>query len=473
MKSKSFNIVIVGGSGFWSETNHIPNLLTIKKDINILNVVAICDPKDPYATSAKERPQLHKLLELFKPLWLPPKGAASADLTKLHEAHHIDLMILACNPVLHVEYAMWAMQHGVSVVCDKPLVVVSNAASDVAAAGDITPRYNRLLEAYAKARHRTPYISFSLILRRRSLPVFSLVRERLELVSRFYGAGINHLNILSHNGIYKYPAEFQGQGAHDFSSGVGALSHSSYHYIDLFNWYLSAARGEIDFIVPRLTNITRADDYLVGRGYQSLMALNNHDLRDSPSLPSNVLACELDFSFSIDFFRKDGRKIGDGNFINNHTSFSPRTRDYVEGVVEPANYSDGGRTSHLYIDIHQSGTQNLQIIKNDIAFQPPNVQFRSRSHPKIRELEDSQLISFEDAYNQTDHTLRHGLEAVIRAIMRREVIEPGIVVDIRDDSSNVMLFAKFYQLIAANYAEMKIHGTDHAISLSNLYKSFD
>ncbi|HVI69081.1 MAG TPA: Gfo/Idh/MocA family oxidoreductase [Magnetospirillaceae bacterium] len=473
MKSKSFNVVIVGGSGFWSESNHIPNLLALKKEISMLNVLAIRDPKNPYATSPVERPQLHKLLKTYKPKWLCP-GEAKVDnlddLSTLHEDYHIDLMILACNPVLHFEYALWALERNISIVCDKPLVVLANAASDMSAAADIIPRYNRLLEAYKKARAQTSYLSFSLLLRRRSLPAFSLIRERLKLVGDQYGAGVNHLNILSHNGIYKYPAEFRGRGAHDFSSGVGALSHTSYHYIDLFNWYLSAARGSIDFIVPRLTNITRAEDYLSSRGYESLRMLNKHPVADDVLLAPHVLACEIDFSFSFGFFRKDGRKIGDGNFINNHTSFSPRTREYHKGTTEPANYSDGGRTSHLYIDIHQSGTQNLQLIKNDIAFQPPEIQLRSRSHPMIKELEDAQVLFFEDAYNQTDHTLLDSLRVVIKSIIEKKAIRRGLVVDIREDLSNVTLFAKFYQLIAENYANKMIPDVQHAISLEGLYK---
>jgi hypothetical protein len=466
----NFNVVVIGGSGFWSEANHIPNLLAIKNRMPALKVVGICDVQDPYETNVATRVQLRRLLQLDAPAWVSVKHTDEANidgLAQLHADKHIDLMIIACNPTKHFDYAMWAMSKGVSVVCDKPLIDVANAASDPGAAISIWEKYNELLNAYIAAKRKKPYLSFSLILRRRALPAFNAVAERLQYVSNAYGAGVNHLNILNHNGVYKYPEEMEGTGAHDFSMGVGALSHSSYHYIDLFTRYLSVAKGDVTHIVPRLSSVYRIKDYLDAESYNSLKKINNHSVRKSDkTLPPYVVACELDFAFHIDFLRADGRRVGDGNFISNHTSFSPRTRGVVAGVTEPAQYKDGGRISHLYIDVHQSGLQNLQIIKNDVAFQGPSIMLNSRTHPKVSRLPDHESINFDDAYNKTEYHLKDMLELVVDAIVHKEQVQSDLVIDITEDALNMRLFAKFYELIALDYIKKKpLIDEEHKISL--------
>jgi hypothetical protein len=459
MKSEIFRIVLVGGSGFWSEVNHIPNFLSLKRKRKLLSIVGICDIKDPYETNETERPNLHALLRSDKPEWIKASNDQdinTVSLDSLHKIKSIDLMVIACNPTMHFQYSMWALKNGISVICDKPLIDVVNAASDPRASSRILTEYDQLLTQYKKAKEIKPHLTFSLMLRRRTLPAFNVVADRLQTVADNYGAGINHINILNHNGIYKYPEEMEGDGAHDFSAGVGALSHSSYHYIDLFNRYLTSAPGEIAYIRPKLTHIFRISDYLAAQSYEKIRLINHHKPVTRTVLPVEVLACELDFAFQISFYNSADQLIGDGNFISNHVSFSPRTRDRIDGVTEPAQFEDGGRTSHLYIDIHQSGLQNLEILKNDVAFQRPHIIFQSRTHPAVRGLANYEVLHFDDAYNRTEYHLRDMLESVIDSITRRETRKNPLVVDIKEDAQNLKLFAKFYELIAHNYQDINI-----------------
>ncbi len=454
VNSGHINILLVGGVGLWSEKNHIPNLAALKQRGYKVKLVAVCDIQDPAQHS--DRKNLQKMMREDMSKWISVSNnnpTPLSQLDKLLETEPLDLVIIACNPVAHFGYAMWAVKNNLHVICDKPLLDVANSASDVNAARRIWSNYEKLVEAYLTAKKETPHLNFNLVLRRRSLPAFTLVADRLRYVAEQYGAGINHINILNHGGIYKYPEEMEGYGAHDFSSGVGSLSHSSYHYLDLFNWYLKSAKGPVKYIVPRLTNILRIGDYLDTEAYKHIKAVNTHTKSSMKKLPKEVLACELDVAFNILFYDKSMRPVGDANFIANHLSFSPRTRDFEAGITEPAQFVGGGRISHLYVDIHQSGLQNLQLIKNDVTFEGSNILVQTRTHPGIEALSSHETIYFDDAYRNTDYSMEEILRSVVDAILARQSVISTMIPSLLDDKANAQLFAKFYEIVALDYSE--------------------
>ena len=456
----------------WSEANHIPNILKLKVKYPHVKVGAVCDTLDPYVQEL-EHNNLKKLLHIDRSTWVKAQNNVEAPVDQLDALHHqdaFDVVVIACNPTAHYEYAMWAITRGVHVICDKPLIATKYASWNVEAAKDIFKKYTELRTAFKVALAKNPLLSFNLVLRRRSLEPFRLIADRLHEVQEGYGAGINHMNIISNSGVYKYPVEMaSGSGAHDFTSGVGALSHSSYHYIDLMNWYLAAAPGDVAYIIPKLIKVTRVQDYLDANLYKSLMSINNHaPEKEEHPLTRSVRAAELDFAFNIGFYNSQGRLIGDANFISNHLSFSPRTRRSEKSVSNPAQYEDGGRTSHLYIDIHQSGLQNLQLLKNDRAFGQSNIRVELRSHPNLAYKERESLY-YGNAYNRVEYSLGDLFEEIVVSIGENRPVKNDMIPSILDDELNNRLFSKFYELIAKNYSTKQAQTSDDDIISLNQY----
>lgn len=462
MKKDNVNILLVGAAGVWSESNHIPNILKLKKKYPHINVAAVCDINDPYKEI--ENKHLAKILEQDQSIWIKAENNMSAPverLSELHDRQPIDLVVIACNPTAHYDYALWAIKRGIHVVCDKPLVVTQNSASDIDAAKSNWQKYEQLCDAYKTARKHRPNLIFAMVLRRRSLKPFRIVAERLAQTSLKFGAGITHLNILNHSGVYKYPEEIdKGSGAHDFTSGVGSLSHSAYHYIDLLSWYLRAAPGDIKYLKPRLASIFRVDDYLKAASYSSLQRVNNHPKSSNKTnVSEKTLAVELDSCFNIGLYDSKMNLVGDINFVSNHISFGPRLLKSRPGVSNPSQLKDGGRISHLYVDVHQSGLQNMQILKNDLAFGESNIQLELRSHPNLGyDVRETHL--FDNAYKKVDHSLGDLFEEVILAITERRLVRNDMTPNILEDGLNNRIFSKFYELIARNYREKSFESND-------------
>lgn len=449
---KDLQIAIVGGCGYWSERNHHKHLLELKQHLSI-KLGVIVDLIDP--SSVKINKNMQKLRAVDKSVWLNPQDFQNTnDLVKnLKQRHKIDVAIIASNPCTHFDYGVACMKYGINVICDKPIVSNYNAATSVEAASTIRKKFDLLLKAYSDAKKRQPGLLFHSILRRRSLESFSKTAQALYEVYKQTGAGVDNMTMLINGGVYKLPAELSNQGAHGYLDGIGSLSHSAYHYIDVLSWFLSAAPGKAVKIVPSLNYVTRIKDYLGSQAYKQIARIIKADRKSLtlPVLPEVVLGCELNSGFTFTMKDMNDIPIGIISFLYNHTSFAPRVNTYDGLIREPMDHKGGGRISHCFIDIHQEGLQNWQIIKNDVASEKNTIIHQGRRHPYITGDKYTNTV-YKNAYD-SEISMKDLLAHALKHIMAKKSLSGHpIVRELPQERLAVDIYASCYELIANEYS---------------------
>ncbi len=260
-------------------------------------------------------------------------------------------------------------------------------------------------------------------------------------------------------GVHRYPAEFLKGGAHGFVDGVGSLSHSSYHYVDVIAWYLQSAPGSISSIELTLPYVGRVKDYLAKQGYKELMHLNQEDsskVVEGVELTDSIMNAELDFTIHMQLFDKSDTKLGLFSYTCNHTTFSSRRTKYDPEMLDHANDKYGGRMSQIYFDIHQGALQNWLLIKNDVVFEGNTIEVTQRLHPNLG---DTYCKSaFADAYDSQTVTPKDLFVSFVKSSI-------GIPVPDSHDKQLQLLdtqelthriFSASYELLAKNHVEPNV-----------------
>lgn len=453
---KQINIFIVGGSGFWSEQNHYPAILQLKKEGMNVKVVAICDTRDPYVEN--NRPNLKEVLAIDKPIWILPSGTTFAGIEKKLNSFiattKIDIVIVSTNPINHYVYSKWAISHDINVLCDKPLVVTKNASFNLVNAKEMQGKFEEIEKMHIQARKKRKNYIFCTPLRRRALTPFVQIAQEIEKIYNKTGESIRYMNLISNGGLHRYPIEFLKGGAHGYLDGVGSLAHSSYHYIDIICWYLQLAKGDISRIKIELSYILRVRDYINIKGYQNIQKIiegRNVNSQTHISLSQNILNCELDFDFNLHLLNSKNDPIGIISYVSHHTSYSPRSVKYDPKTIDPAHDKNGGRMSQLYMEIHQGAMQTWQLIKNDVVFHGNNIDIIGRQHPKIGTPYKKE--TFNEAYDTNTISPKDLLKFFIKYSAGIKVPKKylNLLSTIDNQKLTNRVFTKFYEIIAEEY----------------------
>lgn len=458
------NFFIAGGSGHWSELNHYPAILSLQNEGIDARVAVICDPINPYTVNPKHfkvgRNNLEKILERDKPIWVNPteftEDELKQHLSKLFKEEAITIAIIATDPTQHYFYADFVVEQKVNVLCDKPLIVVPDASWNVMQAELIEQRFQHLLRKVRANQQVNPEYRFCTPLRRRALAPFVKIADSLEDVYKKTGQGLTYMNAIVNGGVHRYPAEFLKGGAHGFVDGVGSLSHSSYHYVDVIAWYLQSAPGNVSTIELTLPYVGRVKDYLAKQGYKELMQINREEasnVAEGVVLSDSIQNAELDFTIHIQLYDSNHTKLGLFSYTCNHTTFSSRRTKYDPQMLDHANDKDGGRMSQIYFDIHQGALQNWLLIKNDVVFEGNTIEVTQRLHP---ELGHSYWKSeFADAYDNQTVTPKDLFVSFVKMSVGMPVPE------VHDEQLQLLdsqelthrIFSASYELLAKNYEE--------------------
>jgi hypothetical protein len=443
-------ITVIGGCGFWSEINHYKNLLSIS-DVNY-KIVAVVDYKDP--NDITRHCNFQEIIKKFSPDWLNPKEYHDTDeiIKELKEKFAVNLVIIATNPVAHYEYALSCVKNNVNVLLDKPMISANNASTGIGAAKNISRKFGTLVKEYEKALLKNPKLICHSMLRRRSLEPFLEIADQVSKIHSKFAAGINNMSVIVNGGKYKFPAELLSSGAHSYLDGVGSISHSAYHYIDLIAWYLSLAAGKARKIRITPNYIFRIRDYLAAESYDSVARVNNEETFSltTQNISTQIAGCELNAGFNIDLLNDDNAKLGHITFNLNLLSFSPRTVKFDANVGEPADSLGGGRMSHLNMEIHQSGLKYYHIMKDDIVFTENEMSLRIRSHPNLDETElvDKQ---YSKAYI-SGMSLADGMRDLLKSISENVLIKNHPLIRfIIDEKLSMEIYGAMYELVAAEY----------------------
>ncbi|MFC8506198.1 Gfo/Idh/MocA family oxidoreductase [Streptomyces sp. NPDC057411] len=458
--ARTTTVLLVGGSGHWAgRENHAPALLEMQRSGRPVRTAVICDPRDPEkrAQDADMAP-LRALLERDAPDWVNPDGLSprelAAVLDRAHAAHRFSLVIIACNPVHHRDYILWAVSRGISVLCDKPLLVAEGAAHDPAAAARITAGYDEIGRALDEARARTGGpVHLAMPLRRRANDVYRSIAADIGEIQRSHGQGITSMQLIKNGGLFRYPEEYLLGDAHGYRGGVGALSFSSYHYIDLLAWYLELAPGEATAL--RVTNpyVRRVGEFLRTRQATALAELVDGGERPRrPELPPEVAAAETDFVFHLELLGEDGRKAGLVSYACHSNTYSHRSVGLQEfDLADRQPFREKGRMSQFSLDVNQGSLQHIGVFKNDVVGEDYRIRVQRRRNP---------VLTAEPYGEEVFHNAHAGSSVTPQDVLRAMVLlasgeaAPAEVADrisfFEDQRLSHRLFGAFYELIAAN-----------------------
>ena len=284
------NILIVG-AGPHAQKTYVPHLQRLEARYGpMIKILVDVEEKRASVTDwAKEAcPGVHLH---FVPMFTNHMPSnARADLDSLVTEFKINGAIIATEPLSHKEYALWALEHGLHLMMDKPITTRIGAGTHIVEAQGIADDYLDILEAYKKLQEHTT-TGFVVSSHRRFNPLIIRAREYIREVVHRTGCPVTSVLASYCDGTFRLPIEVIQQDYHTYKQGYGKVSHSGYHIIDMACEFAKAGLvpskrpDEVEiissFILPRgFFRMMGEPDYqkLFGSEYSSTCKLGEHDL---------------------------------------------------------------------------------------------------------------------------------------------------------------------------------------------------
>lgn len=283
----------------------------------------------------------------------------SKALDKIVAEEGINAVIIATEPLAHMQYALWATKNKLHILMDKPISTHTNVANDLTQATKIAHDFKLLQEL------RDPSKAFIINAQRRYHPGFQLVRDRIAEIAQRFAIPITNMQTTHCDGQWRLPEEIITQAYHPYNSGYGKVSHSGYHLIDILSSYTdtsySKSRKNFDkygvftsFIKPTgLLDQQRRSDYLKVFG-DKYNKVSNHSDEQLRTAFKNF--GEVDSTSLITLY-KNNEPICNISLNLMHNGFARRS------WILPGQdlYKGNGRVKHEYHNIEQGPYQNIQI----------------------------------------------------------------------------------------------------------------
>ena len=283
------------------------------------------------------------------------------ELNKVVKDEKINGVIIATDPLNHMQYAIWAQKQNLHVLMDKPISTYENVSNSIKQSKQLEKDYNILIKKY------NPKKAFIINAQRRFLPQFEIIQTLVNDISKKYGMPITSMQSTHSDGQWRLPNEILTLKYHPLL-GWGKISHSGYHFIDMAS---KIVKDSFKFANKRFDKISVYSKFIRPSGV--LMAQNQKNLKtifgdDYISLDSRTDE-EL-----IKLYKKNNEAEVDVNSIINlsykgipltnislnllHNGFSRRAWMYPNMKDL---YKGNGRVRHEYHNIEQGCLQNIQI----------------------------------------------------------------------------------------------------------------
>lgn len=362
VKTKTLNLMLIG-CGPHAKRVYLPalNVLRNKYDLKLRVVVELESQRE--ATHATAGALFDNLEFLFTPPFSDPyllPAALEKQLNNSVEKYSIDGVIIATEPLSHMQYALWATRRGLYVLMDKPISTHRNVANSLAEAGKLATDFSLLMSEH------NPNKAFIINAQRRYHPGFHYVLEQVQAVARDYRIPITALQSTHCDGQWRLPKEILTQMYHPYI-GYGKVSHSGYHLIDVVSRFVQSSfesSGKAfdkisvfsSFVRPTgLLSQQNRDDYLrlFGDDYNTVNEYSDQQLAE---MYKKAGEAEVDSSSLITLFNK-GHATANISLNLMHNGFA--RRNWV--VPGQDLYKGNGRVKHEYHNIEQGPFQNIQI----------------------------------------------------------------------------------------------------------------
>lgn len=364
MSKKEANILLIG-CGLHAQRVYLPAFKNAEKEFDVkISVLVDLEHKREEISPIALRvfPNIEELY--IKPF---PDGVTHVlpddlqdQLSNLVLKHHINAVVIATDPLHHMQYTLWAQKMGLHILMDKPISTYENVANSIVQAKQLKKDFTLLIKNYSEE------LAFIINAQRRFLPQFKIIQKLINGVASNYGVPISSIQSSHSDGQWRLPNEVLEIKYHPLL-GWGKVSHSGYHFIDMAGTLIknsfSAAAKRFDavsvfskFIRPQgVLKILSQEDLrkIFGEEYQEYSPMNDEMLT---KLYKQKNEAEVDAS-SIINFSSEGIPVT--NMILNlvHNGFSKRSWLLPNKDL----YKGNGRLRHEYHNIQQGPLQNIQI----------------------------------------------------------------------------------------------------------------
>jgi predicted dehydrogenase len=247
----------------------------------------------------------------------------------------------------------WALDHGLSVLLDKPLSIHENCSVDPVPAAAILTDFEELVERYRGTRTWKPEILLSVHCQRRYHPAFLKMRELISEVAEATNCPVTSIQSFHSDGQWRTPDELLDISYHSFDRGYGKCAHSGYHFFDIVPWLIQAGERpgkEVD-TVEVYGNFLRPGDLLAQLGIEDYTVFVPGFPTQNPYSTQELLARTKEFgevdAFLSMAYKSGGRIMTLGSMNLLHNGYSQRGRH----KAHPADlYKGNGRVrqeSHI------------------------------------------------------------------------------------------------------------------------------
>jgi hypothetical protein len=275
----------------------------------------------------------------------------------------IDAVIITTPPEVHKAYTMWALDMGLDILLDKPITIRFDAARKLAEALGIYQDYQDILARYYQIQ-RAKDTALNIHTPRRYHPAFRKMLALLEEMRDRTRCPVTSIYSMHSDGQWRLPTELVDLDNHGYNQGIGVVSHSGYHLIDIACQFMLV--GTVREKLPDRLDIFSS--FVNARGILRQMSEEDYarifsDYRDVARYTEDELyeRCadfgEVDAFVSLELLR-DGDCVGHMTIEDLHNSFSQRYRVLPNlGNL----YKGMGRLNHEYHSVQQGPFQNIQM----------------------------------------------------------------------------------------------------------------
>lgn len=359
------NIMLIG-CGPHAKRVYVPKLKEIENEfgIKLKAIVELKEKQEEVLTFASKYFEnvnyifVEKFEEKFKQS-LPDE--LESELNSVIIKENINSVIIATDPLNHMQYAIWALKHNLHILMDKPISTYDKISNNVEQAEQLKRDYELLAESYSGDK------AFIVNAQRRFLPQFQIVQDLVNEIASKYGMPVTSMQSTHSDGQWRLPDEVLKFKYHPLL-GWGKVSHSGYHFIDMASKIVKDSFKEANKSFDEISvfsKFIRPSGVLLQQNQSDLEKIFGDEYKKFDSRTDEELLkiykekneAEVDAN-SIISLSCNGIPVTNITLNLMHNGFSRRS--WLNSNMKDL-YKGNGRVRHEYHNIEQGCLQNIQI----------------------------------------------------------------------------------------------------------------
>ena len=363
---KKINIMLIG-CGPHSQRIYYPIIESIKTKYNTcIKVVVDLDTKKKNVTEYLECKKYTPKSKIFlSSVFLKLRNGIENKflpiLDKEVEKHEINTVVIATEPIVHLNYAKWAVKKGLHILMDKPINTRENVSTDIKQAKALISDFENILSEYLAKKKECKNI-FHLLAQRRTHPAFKYIIDKVIEVSEVTNCPITSTQSFHSDGQWRLPAEIIDINYHPYNQGYGKCSHSGYHTIDTISYILEKTKikGKEINNAEIYSKFLRPNDFLAQLKQEDYLKFfkdykNFQKYSDAEFMEKTKKYGEIDAFVNI-AFKKNDKTITLSSINMIHNGFSHR---FLLDASKVDLYKGNGRLRHESHYIAQGPFQSI------------------------------------------------------------------------------------------------------------------